>query len=59
MPDSPSELRDRGLVLEQLECFYAAAADLDRFLELAPNDPSAEGVRARREALTHRLGRLH
>jgi regulator of sirC expression with transglutaminase-like and TPR domain len=58
-PDAPHELRDRGLVLEQIDCFHAAAADLDRFLELAPNDPSAPGVRARRQALEQRLGQLH
>jgi regulator of sirC expression with transglutaminase-like and TPR domain len=58
-PDAPHELRDRGLVLEQIDCFHAAAADLDRFLELAPDDPSAPGVRARRRALEQRLGQLH
>ena len=58
-PDAPQELRDRGLVLEQIDCFHAAASDLDRFLELAPDDPSAPGIRARRQALEHRLGQLH
>ncbi len=44
-PDAPLELRDRGLLYARLECFSAAAADLQRFLALAPNDPTAEGVR--------------
>ncbi len=59
VPDAPSELRDRGLVLEQQGWDLAAAADLDRFLELAPQDPSAPEIRARREALGRRLGPLH
>ena len=59
LPEAPIELRDRGLVLEQLDCCYAAAADLDRFLELAPEDPSAEAVRARRAIIAGKLGSLH
>jgi regulator of sirC expression with transglutaminase-like and TPR domain len=50
-PDDPEQLRDRGLVLEQLECWSAARADLARFLELAPDHPSAHDVR-------HRLGSI-
>ena len=59
VPDAPLELRDRGLVLEQLACFAAAASDLDRFLWLAPDDPGADAVRARRDALRARMGRPH
>ena len=59
IPDAPHELRDRGLVFEQLECFGAAAADLERFLALAPRDPSAAPLRARLPALRERAGRLH
>jgi regulator of sirC expression with transglutaminase-like and TPR domain len=44
-PDAALELRDRGLLYARLECWSAAAADLQRFLALAPNDPTAEGVR--------------
>jgi len=44
-PDAPLELRDRGLLYARLECFTAAAADLKHFLALAPNDPTAAGVR--------------
>lgn len=45
LPDSPKELRDRGLVLLELECRDEAYADFERFLELAPEDPAAEAVR--------------
>jgi regulator of sirC expression with transglutaminase-like and TPR domain len=58
-PDAPQELRDRGLVFEKLECFGAAAADLARFLELAPDDESAGAVRERLATLRPRLRQLH
>jgi len=45
IPDAPLELRDRGLVYQQLECFGAALGDLERFLALAPRDPSADAIR--------------
>jgi regulator of sirC expression with transglutaminase-like and TPR domain len=45
VPDAPLELRDRGLVYQQLECFGAALFDLERFLSLAPQDPSADAIR--------------
>lgn len=44
-PDAPGELRDRGVVLQRLECFGPARRDLERFLALAPDDPSADAVR--------------
>jgi regulator of sirC expression with transglutaminase-like and TPR domain len=56
-PDASHELRDRGLCYEQLECFAAAATDLERFLERAPDDPSAPAVRDRLRAL--RARRMH
>ena len=58
-PDAPHELRDRGLVYEKLECFSAAAADLERFLKLAPDDESAGAVRERLTSLAARLRQLH
>ncbi|HBZ70641.1 MAG TPA: hypothetical protein DEP35_13280 [Deltaproteobacteria bacterium] len=44
-PDAPLELRDRGLVYQELECFGAALCDLERFLALAERDPSADAIR--------------
>ena len=58
-PDVPVELRDRGLVYEQLDCFAAASADYERFLELAPDDASAEAIRERLVSARRRTGRLH
>jgi regulator of sirC expression with transglutaminase-like and TPR domain len=45
-PDVPRELRDRGLLYQQLDCFAAAARDLERYLQLAPDDDSADTVRS-------------
>jgi regulator of sirC expression with transglutaminase-like and TPR domain len=58
-PEAPGELRDRGLLYEALDYAAAALADLTRFLELAPDDPSADAIRARRDALRARTGPLH
>jgi regulator of sirC expression with transglutaminase-like and TPR domain len=59
VPDLPHELRDRGLVYERLECFAAARTDLERFLLLAPDDPTASVVRERIAALHQRTRSLH
>jgi len=58
-PDSPAELRDRGLLFARLECFAAAEADLRRFLALAPEDAAAEAVRAQLIELARSSPRLH
>lgn len=58
-PDMPIELRDRGLLYEQLDCFAAASADYERFLQLAPDDASAEAIRGRLTSTRRRTGRLH
>lgn len=44
-PDSPRELRDRGILYQRVECFGAAVRDLERFLALAPDDDTAGTVR--------------
>ena len=58
-PDVPVELRDRGLVYEQLDCYAAASADFERFLELAPEDDSADAIRDRLILARRKIGRLH
>jgi regulator of sirC expression with transglutaminase-like and TPR domain len=56
-PDAAHELRDRGLCYAELECFAAAASDFERFLALAPDDPSAPQIRERLRAA--RATRVH
>jgi regulator of sirC expression with transglutaminase-like and TPR domain len=58
VPDAPLEVRDRGLLYEQLDRYAAALADLERFLELAPGHSTAERVRERCAALRSRA-RMH
>jgi regulator of sirC expression with transglutaminase-like and TPR domain len=53
-PDAAPEYRDRGLLLERLDCILPAIEDLTRYLELAPRDENAAAIRARRNALAQR-----
>lgn len=50
-PDSAPDYRDRGIILERLECTLAAAADYRRYLELAPDAEDADETRERINAL--------
>jgi regulator of sirC expression with transglutaminase-like and TPR domain len=59
MPGAPTEVRDRGLIYEQLECFGAALADLERFVACAPWHPSTQAVREHLAALRGRSQKLH
>jgi len=52
VPDSPSELRDRGLIYHGLDCARPALMDLERYLEL---DPEGEGAAEIRKL----VGQLH
>lgn len=58
-PDSLYELRERGEVYWQLECFRPAYADLARFLTLAPEDEDAGELRERLVALQQLAARLN
>lgn len=51
VPDSAGDIRERGLLLEQLACPQAAAADYRRYLELAPTAADATAVDERLRAL--------
>jgi len=58
-PDAAYEFRDRGMLLERMECVNAAIDDYTRFLELAPMDESSPPIRARRDALSTRKPALN
>jgi regulator of sirC expression with transglutaminase-like and TPR domain len=58
-PDAATEYRDRGLLLERLDCVLPAIEDLTRFVELAPRDESAAAMRMRRDALSARKPALN
>lgn len=44
-PDSPTDLRDRGILYQRLECFGSALRDLERYLALSPQDGAADAIR--------------
>ena len=44
-PDTPRELRDRGILYQRLECYTAALQDFERYLRLAPDDEAAHLIR--------------
>lgn len=50
-PRSAAEYRDRGQLLERLECTRAAIEDYSQFLELVPDHDDALAVRRLRDAL--------
>lgn len=58
-PDEPEALRSRADLYYQLEVAHAAAADYQRYLNLSPNAPDADEVRARLIDLGHQQGRLN
>ena len=44
VPESAEELRDRGLLYQQLECFRPALSDLQNYLRRRPDAPDAVDV---------------
>jgi regulator of sirC expression with transglutaminase-like and TPR domain len=58
-PTNHHELRDRGLLYAQLDCYTAARADLERFLELEPQDPTAGKIRQHLIEIRRRASLLH
>jgi len=46
-PGEHAELRDRGVVYQELECFRAALADFERYIALEPGAADAEVIRGR------------
>lgn len=46
-PGQATEVRDRGLIYQELECSRAAVSDFERYLELDPGSSDNEGIRSR------------
>lgn len=49
LPEDPYERRDRGLVLQQLDCGHWAKDDFDYFIKACPNDPMAVFIKSQLE----------
>lgn len=58
-PDDPYEVRDRGLLYEQLECEPWAAEDLSYFIEQCPSDPVVGLLKEQLARLDDRAPTLH
>ncbi|MHB8455310.1 MAG: SirB1 family protein [Acidiferrobacterales bacterium] len=58
-PELPVELRERAALYEHLECFRAAAADYERYLELVPAAADRRELLVRVAELQRMVARLH
>lgn len=58
-PDAAEEIRTRGTLYERLDCPAAAAVDLRRYLDLAPDASDADEVRGRLSRLHDTVPTLH
>jgi regulator of sirC expression with transglutaminase-like and TPR domain len=58
-PASGEDIRDRGLIYLQLECFKQALEDLESYLRLAPYAEDAQAIRRQVVTLTRQVGQLH
>ena len=50
-PDEPYEIRDRGFLLQQLDCKKLASEDFSYFIEQCPDDPITRVLKAQVEEL--------
>jgi len=58
-PASGEDIRDRGLIYLQLECFKQALEDLESYLRLAPNAEDVHAIRKQVTALTRQVAQIH
>jgi regulator of sirC expression with transglutaminase-like and TPR domain len=59
VPESAEELRDRGLVYQQLECFRPALSDLQNYLRRRPDAPDATEIHGKIVELKQATSKLN
>ena len=59
VPESAEELRDRGVLYQQLECFRPALSDLQNYLRRRPEAPDAADVHAKVVELRQACAKLN
>ena len=59
MPESAEELRDRGLLYQQLECFRPALSDLQNYLRRRPEAPDSIDIHGKVVELKRACARLN
>lgn len=57
-PASGEDIRDRGLIYLQLECFKQALEDLERYLRLAPHAEDAPAIRKQITGLARQVAQI-
>jgi regulator of sirC expression with transglutaminase-like and TPR domain len=58
-PEQTPELRDRGMIYQELECPRAALADFEAYLQRSPSGEDAEDIRGRIIELRKEVARLN
>ena len=58
-PSQAAEVRDRGMIYQELECHRAAVADFERYLELDPRCSDGEQIRDRLVSLRRSVSLLN
>ena len=58
-PDDPYERRDRGFLLQQLDCFKVACDDFEFFIEKCPKDPAAEFLKVQLDEMKRKSNVFH
>jgi len=58
-PEQSAELRDRGMIYQELECPRAALADLEMYLKRSPSADDAADIGARISELRQEAARLN
>lgn len=59
MPEQTPELRDRGMIYQELECPRAALTDFETYLQLSPGSDDAGDIRGRIIELRKEVARLN
>jgi regulator of sirC expression with transglutaminase-like and TPR domain len=59
VPESAEELRDRGLLYQQLECFRPALSDLQNYLRRRPDAPDAAEIHGKLVELKQASAKLN
>ncbi|MCE0556056.1 tetratricopeptide repeat protein [Motilimonas sp. E26] len=58
-PGDPFEIRDRGFIFHELDCFNVAVDDFNYFIDKCPNDPSIGLLKLKIEQMDHSETVMH
>ncbi len=58
-PDDPYEVRDRGFLLQQLDCFGVASDDFEYFIKKCPDDPVVELLKIQLKEMAQNFTVMH